>query len=195
MKEQALLISPILVVVVNPQRAIEVSSRKIQESNLILLVGLFAEFGKQHIKTNSQSFAMLELPSSSFEPVPSIHFLAALDLRADVEQPFNCLIIQNCRAVQSMVRSMGWTFEDNMVTACSSAPHSQAAEGAIHCLCKQERKRLTLVRRWLSRTHAVVGRVIPGGWVMPVSVMKIQSLVVLYNHPHSSGDPPRVLHF
>ena len=43
--------------------------------------------------------------SSSFEPVLSIHFLAALDLGAGVEQPFNHLIIQNRQAVQSMERS------------------------------------------------------------------------------------------
>ena len=53
--------------------------------------------------------------SSSFEPVLSIHSLAALDLGADVEQPFNCLIDRNRQDVQSMGRSMDWTFEDNMV--------------------------------------------------------------------------------
>ena len=36
----------------------------------------------------------------------------------------------------------------------SSAPHSQAAEAAIPCLCKQERKCPTPVRRRLSWTHA-----------------------------------------
>jgi len=46
----------------------------------------------------------------------------------------------------------------------SSVPYSQAAEEAIPHLCKQERKCLTLVQRWLSRTHAVLGWVIPGGW-------------------------------
>ena len=35
-------------------------------------------------------------------------------LRAGVEQPFNCLIIQNHQAVQSKGRSMDWTLEDNM---------------------------------------------------------------------------------
>jgi len=45
----------------------------------------------------------------------SIHCLAALDLGAGVEQPFNCLIVQNRQNVQSMRRSMEWTFEDNMV--------------------------------------------------------------------------------
>jgi len=33
----------------------------------------------------------------------------------------------------------------------------------VHNLCKQERKRLTPVRRRLSQTHTVLGRVIPGG--------------------------------
>ena len=44
----------------------------------------------------------------------------------------------------------------------SSATHSQAAEEAITHLYKQERKRPALVRRRLSRTQAVLGRVIPG---------------------------------
>jgi len=42
------------------------------------------------------------------------HCLAALDLRTGVEQPFNCLIVQNRQAVQSMGRSMDWTLEDDM---------------------------------------------------------------------------------
>jgi len=41
--------------------------------------------------------------------------LAALDLGAVAEQPFDCLIVQNRQAVQSMKRSMDWTLEDNMV--------------------------------------------------------------------------------
>jgi len=45
----------------------------------------------------------------------SNHCLAALDLGADVEQPFDCLVIQNRQAMQSMGRSMEWTLEDNMV--------------------------------------------------------------------------------
>jgi len=45
----------------------------------------------------------------------SNHCLAALDLGADVEQPFDCLIVQNRQAMQSMGRSMDWTLKDNMV--------------------------------------------------------------------------------
>jgi len=48
----------------------------------------------------------------SFEPVVTVHCLAALDLGANVEQPFDCLIVQNR---QAMRRSMNWTLEDNMV--------------------------------------------------------------------------------
>jgi len=61
--------------------------------------------------------------SSSFEPVAAIHCLAALDLGAGVEQPFSCLIIPNRQAVQFMVRSMDWTFEDDIVGGCSEGPY------------------------------------------------------------------------
>jgi len=37
--------------------------------------------------------------SSSYEPVLSTHCLATLDLGTGVEQPFDCLIIQNCQAM------------------------------------------------------------------------------------------------
>jgi len=41
--------------------------------------------------------------------------LAALDLGAGLEQPFNCLIVQNRQAMQSMMRSIDWTLKNNMV--------------------------------------------------------------------------------
>jgi len=62
------------------------------------------------------------------------------------------------------------------LTVSSSVPHSQAAEEAIPDLFKQEQKHLTSVWRPLSWTHAIVGRVIPGGWVLG---MKVRSLVRL----------------
>jgi len=52
---------------------------------------------------------------SSFQSVLHNHCQAALDLGAGVEQPFDCLIVQNRQAVQYMRRSMDWTLEDNMV--------------------------------------------------------------------------------
>ena len=73
-------------------------------------------------------------------------------------------------------------------TVCSFAPHSQTAEEAIPHLYKQEWKRPTSVRRCLSRTTALLGRAIPGGWE-PVSGIKVRTLVVLSNHS-TFGDPP-----
>ena len=49
---------------------------------------------------------------------------------------------------------------------------------------KQEWKRPTLVHRWLSRTPAVLARVIPRGWV-PVMGIKMRSLVSLSAHSAS----------
>jgi len=40
--------------------------------------------------------------SSSFDPVISVHCFAAPDLGAGFEQLFNCLIVQNRQALQSM---------------------------------------------------------------------------------------------
>jgi len=45
----------------------------------------------------------------------AIHCFSALNLGADVEQPFDCLIIQNRQAVESMGRSVDWTLEDDML--------------------------------------------------------------------------------
>jgi len=49
-------------------------------------------------------------------------------------------------------------------------------------LYKQERKRPTPVRRQLSRTQALLGRVIPGVCA-PVSGIEVRSLVGLSAHP------------
>ena len=50
----------------------------------------------------------------------STHCLAALDLGASVEQPFDCLIVQNRQAVQSVRRPVDWTLKDNMVEFCAT---------------------------------------------------------------------------
>ena len=105
-----------------------------------------------------------------------IHCLAALDFGAGVEQPFRCLIVQNRQAVQSMVRSMNWTLEDNMADGLFSCATLTGRRGGIPHLHKQERKRPTPVR--LRRTQALLGRVIPGGWVL-VTGIKMRSLVGL----------------
>jgi len=59
------------------------------------------------------------------------------------------------------------------------------AETVDICITQKQRKNMewkfpTAVRRRLSRTHTVLGRAIPGEWV-PVSGMKVRSLVVLSN--------------
>jgi len=60
--------------------------------------------------------------SSSFERVVAIHCLAELQLvGAGFEQSFDCLIVQNRQAVQSMRSSMDW--RTTWSTVCSSAPH------------------------------------------------------------------------
>jgi len=101
--------------------------------------------------------------SSSFELVVDTTCLATLGLRAGVEQPFDCLIIQNHQAMQFTGRSMDWTLEDNMVdglffcttlTGCRGGPTPFVQAGA-ECL--------TPVRRQLSQTHAILRRVILGG--------------------------------
>ena len=47
-------------------------------------------------------------------------------------------------------------------TACSSEPHSQTERGTTTHLQNQERRSSTPLRRRLSRTHTILGRVIPG---------------------------------
>jgi len=122
-------------------------------------------------------FKLILYSSSSFEQVITIHCLAELNLRAGVEQSFNCLIIQNHQAVQFMGTWMGWTFED-MVDGLFFCITLKAAEGVISYLCKQEWKHLTLVQRQISH---VLGKAFPGVWVL-MSGMKVQSLVVLSNN-------------
>jgi len=121
----------------------------------------------------------------------SNHCLAALDLGRDVEQPFDCLIVQNRQAVQFMRRSIRWIghLRTTWSTVCSSAPHSLAAEEAIPHLYKQERKRPTLMRRRLSRTQALLGRVIPGGGCQ-CRGWKCGVLWGCPNTSHSIGNPP-----
>ena len=111
----------------------------------------------------------------------SNHCLAARDLGAGVEQPFNCLIVQHRQAMQSVGRRWIEHWRTTWSTVCSSVPHSQAAEEAIHHLYKHKQKRPTLVRRLSSRTLTLLGRVIPGWWA-PVTGMKMWSLVGLSVH-------------
>jgi len=50
-----------------------------------------------------------------FEQVVTIHCLATQNLGAGVEQPLDCLTVQNRQDVESMERSMDWTLENKIV--------------------------------------------------------------------------------
>jgi len=115
----------------------------------------------------------------AFYACSSYHCEATLDLGPGIVEPFYCLVIQNCQS--SMGRLMNWTVRTKWSMVFSSAPHSQATEGAILHLHNQDQKRPKLVRRRLSQTHTVLGRAVPGGWV-PVLGMKARSLIRLSNH-------------
>ena len=68
-------------------------------------------------------------------------------------------------------------------TVCSSAPHSQAAVGAIPHLCPVERNKPTPVRRQLSLTQNInsLGRYIPSALEL-TSGIKVRTREVLPCH-------------
>ena len=112
--------------------------------------------------------------------------LAALDIGAGVEQPFDekFPVVSSSRTVRPCSPWGGrWIghWRTTWLAVCSSAPHSQTAEEAIPHSYRQERKRTTPVQRRLSRIQALLERVIPRRWV-PMSGMKVRSLVRLLNH-------------
>jgi len=70
---------------------------------------------------------------SSFEP--AVHCLAAQDLRADVELPSNCLIIQNCRTICSRVTFMVWTFGGQHGQWSVPLHHTQKSQKGSYTFC------------------------------------------------------------
>jgi len=109
------------------------------------------------------------------------HCLAALDLGADVEQPFDYLMVQNRQAMQSMRRSMDSTLKDNMV------------DGSFFCATVTGRRGdhapFVQVGGKISDTGAEAVKPDPGSsweghsgvWV-PASGMKMRSLLGLSAH-------------
>ena len=98
-------------------------------------------------------------PSSSFEWVVTIHYLATLDLGAAVEQPIDCLIIQNRQAVHSTRRPMDWTLEDNMVDGlffCATLTGHRRKQGPSLLKNFVGDKPLLSVCRWRHRVHSTV---------------------------------------
>jgi len=108
----------------------------------------------------------------------TIYSLATLDLKTDVEQSFNCLIIQNRQVVQSMGKPTDWALDDDMVDGLFFRDTLTGRRRGHPHLCKQERERPTPVLWRLSRTHAGRGKAIPVRWVL-VLEMKVLCLVVL----------------
>ena len=104
--------------------------------------------------------------STSFVWVSSsfVHCLATLDFRAGVEQPFGCLNVQNRQAMQSMGKSMDWTLEDDMVDSLFFCATLTGRRGGHTPFVQAKQKRPIPVRRRLSQTQALLGRVILGGF-------------------------------
>jgi len=123
------------------------------------------------------------------------HCLATVDLGAGAEQPFNCRIVQNRQAMHCSPWGAQWIghWRATWLTVCSSAPYSQAAREAISHLYKQEQKRLTPLRRRLSWSQALLGRVILRGGCQ-CRGWKCRVLWGCPFTPHSIGNPPTAPH-
>ena len=126
---------------------------------------------------------------SSYEPVLPINWLAALNLGAGVEQPL-IVVIRNRQAMQ---RSMPDGLDSEGQHGQRSVllrRKSQAAEGAIIHLCRQDRKRPRRIWRRSSRNRAL-SRAIPKGWV-PMSrcrqYVSVEILSVLQNTAKQTRD-------
>ena len=96
-----------------------------------------------------------------------LHCLAA-DLGAGVEQPFDYLIVQNSRAMQSMWSSMDWTLEDNMVDLLFFCATLTGRRGRHAPLYIRSRRGPKVARRpWAPRTvleFAIKTRYVLDSW-------------------------------
>ena len=117
--------------------------------------------------------------SSLSERVVTINCLDALDLGVGVEQPFNCLIIQNRQAVQSMGVD-GLDIGRRRGRRFVLLRHTHRPQRRPYLICASKSGKVQHQRR-LSRTHAIPGGAIPGGWV-PMSGMKVRSECSVEDH-------------
>ena len=108
----------------------------------------------------------------------SVHCLVALDFGAGVEQPFDCLIVQNRQAVQSMRRSMDWTLEDNVVDGLFFCATLTCYGGGHTSFVQARAETSDTVAEAVKPDPGCSWEVIPRGWV-PVSGLKVRSLVEL----------------
>jgi len=116
--------------------------------------------------------------------------MAALDLGAGVQQPFDCLIVQNRQAVQSMRRSMDSTLENNLVGLfCVTLTGRRGGHTSlVQARAETPDTGVETVKdpgsSWESHS---------GGWVAGVG----DENAVLWGcppNPHSIGDPPSAPH-
>ena len=116
----------------------------------------------------------------------SNHCLATLDLGASSEQLFDCLIVQNHQAVQSM-RLMDWTLEDHMVDSLFFCATLTGHRGDHTPSVQTEADTSNTGAEAVSQTHAVLGRVIPSEcrwWKSAVSCSVVCPLhIPLVIHP------------
>ena len=117
--------------------------------------------------------------SSLSERVVTIYCLDALDLGVGVEQPFNCLIIQNRQAVQSMGVD-GLDIGRRRGRRFVLLRHTHRPQRRPYLICASKSGKVQHQRR-LGRTHAIPGGAIPGGWV-PMSGMKVRSECSVEDH-------------
>ena len=136
--------------------------------------------------------------SSSVERVLLIHYEAALDLGSG-QVVSSHSIVSSSRTVTLCTQYGGrWMGQRRTTwsTVCSSAPHSQAAEGTIPRLFRKAQKRPTPMWRRLIRAKVGFGKAIPGAWATQTE-MKVRSLVVLSNpfafRRWSAQSAPRML--
>ena len=110
----------------------------------------------------------------------SSHCWATLDLKIGVEQPFNCFIVQNHQAVQS-IRSMDWTLEDHMADGLFFCTTLTGRRGEHTPFVRAGTEMSDLGANAVTPGPCCSWGVIQGGWV-PVSWVKVLSLLRLSNH-------------
>jgi len=111
----------------------------------------------------------------------TVHCWSALDFGAGAVQPFNCLTVQNCQAVQSMRSSMDCTLEDSMVDGLFFCATLTGCSGGVAHLCHSGGVASASRSRNVQHRCQARPALFLGGWVLE-SGMKVLSLIVLSNH-------------